>query len=459
MNTQAMQTQHQHMKALPSFNLAQRLSKLKALYQVISHNKQRIMEAISTDYRHRASSETLLAEVLVNLEDLKHTIKHLPRWVKAEKWTADWKFWPSRCAIVPEAKGVVGIMAPWNYPFNLVAGPLTAAIAAGNRVMIKPSEVTPKTAELIKVLLAEVFSDDEVHVVLGDVDVADQFSRLPFDHLLFTGSTRVGKIIMRNAADNLTPVTLELGGKSPVLIDRDYSLDKAANSIAKGKWFNAGQTCIAPDYILIEADRIEPLIEALKKHTIEAYPTIDRSNDDYSCVVNNQHFERLQDLLRQLPNEKIIQLYPDYSARANRMAPVIVDNPDHHSELMQEEIFGPILPIVAAKDLSDAIDYINRGDKPLTLYLFSNNRRTIRRVKQQTSSGSLAVNETLVHFAQQKLPFGGIGASGMGSYHGYQGFVTMSHMKSVYYQSRLNGNNLVRAPFTKIKKKLINWMS
>ncbi len=454
-----MQTQLNQMQTLPALNLDQRLDRLKALYKAIQQNKQGIIDSINRDYGHRASSETLLAEVLVNLEDIKHTMKHLPRWVKAEKWTADWKFWPSRCAIVPEAKGVVGIMAPWNYPFNLVAGPLTAAIAAGNRVMIKPSEVTPKTAELIQSLLSEVFSDDEVFVVLGDVAVADEFSRLPFDHLLFTGSTRVGKIIMRNAAENLTPVTLELGGKSPVLIDRDYPLDKAAKSIAKGKWFNAGQTCIAPDYVLIENDRIEALIAALKKHTHNAYPSIDRSNDDYSCVVNNSHFERLQGLLKQLPGEQIIQLYPDYQNQANRMAPVIVNNPAPQHDLMQEEIFGPILPIVAVQDLDDAIDTINQGDKPLTLYLFSNKRQTIRRVKQNTSSGSLAVNETLVHFAQQKLPFGGIGASGMGSYHGYQGFVTMSHMKSVYYQSRLNGNNLVRAPFTKIKKKLINWIS
>ncbi len=454
-----MHNQLNKMQALPAFSVDERLDRLNALQKAIQNNKQAIIKAISSDYGHRASSETLLAEVLVNLEDIKHTIKHLPDWVKADKWTADWKFWPSRCAIEPEAKGVVGIMAPWNYPFNLVAGPLTAAIAAGNRVMIKPSEVTPKTAQFIKTLLAEVFSEDEVHVVLGDVDIADEFSRLPFDHLLFTGSTRVGKIIMRNAAENLTPVTLELGGKSPVLIDRDYSLDKAAKSIAKGKWFNAGQTCIAPDYVLIEADRVRPLIDALKKHTIDAYPSIDRNNDDFSCVVNNRHFDRLQGLLKQLPQEQIIALYPDYQSQGNRMAPVIVNQPDQQSELMQEEIFGPILPIVAVDDLSEAIDYINRGDKPLTLYLFSNKRQTIRRVKQHTSSGSLAVNETLVHFAQQRLPFGGIGASGMGSYHGYQGFVTMSHMKSIYYQSRLNGNDLVRAPFTKIKKKLINWMS
>ncbi|MCX7544544.1 coniferyl aldehyde dehydrogenase [Marinicella gelatinilytica] len=454
-----MQSQLSQMQQLPALTLEQRLGRLKALQKSIQTNKQLIIDAINADYGQRAASETLLAEVLVNLEDLKHTIKHLPRWVKAEKWTADWKFWPSRCAIIPEAKGVVGIMAPWNYPFNLVAGPLTAAIAGGNRVMIKPSEITPKTAELIQSLLSDVFSDDEVFVVLGDVAVADEFSRLAFDHLLFTGSTRVGKIIMRNAADNLTPVTLELGGKSPVLIDRDYSLDKAAKSIAKGKWFNAGQTCIAPDYVMIETNRVAALIDALKKHTISAYPSIDNNNRDYSCVVNNQHFERLQKLLKQLTNEQIVHVYPEHQAQGNRMAPVIVDNPNWQNTVMQEEIFGPILPIIAVDDMTDAIETINKGDKPLTLYLFSNNRQTIKKVRQQTSSGSFAVNETLVHFAQQNLPFGGIGASGMGSYHGYQGFVTMSHMKSVYYQSRLNGNDLVRAPFTKLKKKIIDWMS
>src|SRR5690606_13458112 len=389
------------MQQLPALTLAQRLSALHNLQKIIQQRKQDIITAINSDYGHRAPQETLLAEVLVNLEDIKHTRKHLPQWLQTKKWGADWKFWPSRCAIVPEAKGVDGIMAPWNYPFNLVIGPLTAAIAAGNRVMIKPSEMTPKTAELIKSLLAEVFTEDEVFVQLGDIEIADQFSRLPLDHLLFTGSTPVGKIIMRNAAENLTPVTLELGGKSPVLIDRDYPLEKAAKSIAKGKWFNAGQTCIAPDYILIESDRIPALIAALNKHTHSAYPSIDKSNGDYSCVINKSHFERLQGLLKQLPEEQIITLYPDQKNQGNRMTPVIVNNPDRQQNLMQEEIFGPILPIVAIKNLAEAIDYINQNDKPLTLYLFSNRRQIIHQVQQQTSSGSLAVNETLVHFAQQ----------------------------------------------------------
>ncbi|MCX7552876.1 coniferyl aldehyde dehydrogenase [Marinicella sp. S1101] len=447
-----MKTQLKSMQALPPFTLNERITHLKNLSKVIKQRQAEIISTISEDFSHRSEHESLLAEVMVCLDEINYTLKQIKQWVRAKTWHADWKFFPSKCSITPQPKGVVGIMAPWNYPFNLVVGPLIAAIAAGNRVMIKPSEITPKTASLTQTLMAEVFSADEVYVVLGGAEVANEFSGLPLDHILFTGSTQVGKIIMRNASENLTPLTLELGGKSPVLIGDDYNIDKAAKSIVAGKWFNAGQTCLAPDYILIDAARQDELIEHLKKHINKAFPKPD-DNPDYSCVVNPRHHQRLTDLLDGIDEQQIYQLGKAGDSR--KMAPTLVVNPPTSHPLMQNEIFGPILPIITTENLSESIDFINARDKPLTLYLFSNRRETIKTIKEQTQSGSLSINETLVHFAQKGLPFGGIGHSGMGSYHGYQGFVSMSHMKSVYYQSKINFNDMVRAPITQFKEKFI----
>ena len=306
---------------------------------------------------------------------------------------------------------------------------------------------------MIKTLLSKVFSDNEVFVVLGDVSVANEFSGLPLNHILFTGSTEVGKIIMRNASEHLTPLTLELGGKSPVLIDKNYSIKRAAKSIVKGKWFNAGQTCLAPDYILIEDDRVEELLSCLTQEIGKAYPN-PSNNPDYSCIVNQHHQQRLTSLLADIPDEQIHVIGLDQEVQ--KIPPTLIINPPTTHPIMQTEIFGPLLPIISCENLTSAIDFVNQRDSPLTLYLFSDSNRVIQTVREQTTSGSLAINETLVHFAQRNLPFGGIGQSGMGSYHGYQGFVSMSHMKSIYYQSKLNLNDLVRAPYTTIKKTFID---
>lgn len=447
-----MKNQLIKMQSLPPLSFNSRVKHLKQLAAVIRQQQTQIITAINQDFSHRCEEETLLAEVMVCLDEIKHTLKHIKQWVRPKTWHSDWKFYPSKCQVAPQAKGVVGIMAPWNYPFNLVIEPLVAAIAAGNRVMVKPSEITPATAALVEQLLAKVFTPEEVYVVLGDVAVANEFSGLPLDHILFTGSTEVGKIIMRNASQNLTPLTLELGGKSPVLIGQDYPLKKAARSIVKGKWFNAGQTCLAPDYILVENSRMDELVNCLKTEIAHAYPD-PKSNPDYSCIVNPHHHHRLTQLLTGIPEDTIHTIGPVNEGQ--KISPTLVINPPLSHPIMQTEIFGPLLPIISCENLTGAIDFINQRDKPLTLYLFSNDRNSIQKVRQQTQSGSLAINETLVHFAQQNLPFGGIGKSGMGSYHGYQGFVAMSHMKSIYYQSKLNLNDMVRAPFTTIKKSFI----
>ena len=451
----ALQEQLQHMKQLPPLELSKRKQLLKKLARCIKQQQAQVVKAIDKDFEHRSAHETLLAEIMVSLDEIHHNIKHMNQWVKPTFNHSNWKFYPSKCAISPQPLGVVGIMAPWNYPFNLVMAPLAAAISAGNRVMIKPSEITPQTAQLIKDIIGEVFQEDEVYVALGDVNVASEFSQLPLDHILFTGSTQVGKIIMRNAAEHLTPVTLELGGKSPVLIDASYNLDLAAKSIVGGKWFNAGQTCIAPDYILIDKQRKAALIQALSKQLQKVYP---ESNPiDYSHIVNPSHHQRLQQLLNDIDESKIsTPLGTETTGRM--MRPVIVDEPALESPLMQHEIFGPILPIICVDSIDDGLAFIKQRAKPLTLYLFSNRSSVIKKVREQSISGSLAINDTLVQFVQEGLHFGGVGASGMGAYHGYPGFQAMSHMKSVYFQSRLNFNFMARAPFTQLKQKFIDWL-
>ncbi len=454
-----MQKQLARMQELPPLSLDSRVNKLKLLARTIKAHQAEIKAAVNDDFSHRSSEESQLAEIMVCLDEIKHALKHIKQWTKDQVWHANWKFFPSKCAISPQPKGVVGIMSPWNYPFNLVIEPLVAAIAAGNRVMVKPSEMTPATAKMTQALLAKVFTEDEVTVVLGDVKVANEFSQLPLDHILFTGSTQVGKIVMRNASENLVPLTLELGGKSPVLIDDNYSINRAAKSIVQGKWFNAGQTCIAPDYILINRNKQQQLIDAITKQALLSYPDFEQ-NGDYSAIINQQHCQRLKHLLADLGESKIIKLGKENGQTDGRkMAPTLVIDPAKDHPVMQDEIFGPILPIIPVDNMNEAIKYINQQPKPLTLYLFSNSNSTIKMVRERTQSGSLAINETLVHFAQEGLPFGGIGDSGMGSYHGYQGFVAMSHMKSVYYQSRINVNQMVRAPFTQIKKKFLQLLS
>lgn len=442
-----------HMKTLPPLSVAARKKGLKRLAQAIRDQQAAIIDAISEDFSHRSQHETRLAEIMLSLDEINHNLKHLSHWAQVKVQHSGWKFYPSKCAIVPQPLGVVGIMAPWNYPFNLVMAPLAAAIAAGNRVMVKPSEVTERTADLIKDMLHQVFGQDVVHVVTGDVDVAAAFSQLPLDHILFTGSTQVGKIIMRNASEHLTPVTLELGGKSPVVIDQGYDLNQAARSIVSGKWFNAGQTCIAPDYVLINPERKAELIKAIKTQFDQAYPDWP-NNPDFTHIINQQHHQRLQSLLEGVPTEKTHHLATE-SSQERRFTPCLVDDPDLSSRLMQDEIFGPILPIISSPNIQADLAFINQRARPLTLYLFSNRAATIEQVKTQTTSGSLAVNDTLVQFAQKGLAFGGVGASGMGAYHGVEGFKAMSHMKPVYYQSRLNFNGLARAPFTRLKQRII----
>jgi coniferyl-aldehyde dehydrogenase len=451
--------QFKRLEKAPVLDMQTRIKRLKKLKAVIVVNTENIISALNSDYGRRCTAETRIAEIMICTAEINHTLSHLKSWARPKVTSAGIKFLFSKNAIIPQPLGVVGIVAPWNYPFNLAIAPLIAAISAGNKVMIKPSEMTPKTAEIIAKVCAETFLDTEVAVSIGELDVAQEFSEQPFKHLLFTGSTAVGKIIMKAAACNLTPVTLELGGKSPVVIDDKYSVKKAAVSIVGGKFYNAGQTCIAPDYILVNESQQQALIDAIDAEIKRCYPDI-LNNPDYTAVINERHYSRLNKLAQDSENFQCI--WPAGSDKNDEIQifpPLLVINPDLDSSVMQSEIFGPILPIIAVKSTEKALKIINSKPNPLTLYIFSNQKKYINNILDNTLSGSAAVNETIVQFAQDGIGFGGIGESGMGSYHGQNGFNSFSHLKSVYYQSRLNFNDMIRAPYTPLKNKVVKLLS
>jgi acyl-CoA reductase-like NAD-dependent aldehyde dehydrogenase len=347
--------------------------------------------------------------------------------------------------------GIVGIIGPWNYPVQLTLGPLIGALAAGNRIMIKPSELTPRTSDLLAAIVRDVFAPEEVAVVQGGPDVAQDFSGLDFDHLFFTGSTRVGRQVMRAASENLVPVTLELGGKSPVLLAPDYAVAQAAERIAVGKLFNAGQTCIAPDYVLVPSAAQADFISAYTAAVGRFYPTL-AENPDYTAIVNAAHFDRLSELVADAAERgaSVYRINPagevlDKSQR--KFAPVLLSQTPETARVLREEIFGPILPVVAYDDIEQALAYVNARPRPLAFYVFSNHGPSVDRALSATVSGGAAVNDTLLHCVQEELPFGGVGESGMGAYHGEAGFRTFSHAKSVFRQARFNGAALSRPPY------------
>lgn len=433
-----------------------RLHQLEQLKKLISDNTDAICHAISQDFRHRSHDETIMVDIFPSLEGIRHAKKHGKDWMKPQKVSTGKWFLPASSHIQSQPLGVVGIMSPWNYPLNLVAGPLTAALVAGNRAMIKVSEYSPNFAHWLAKTLPVYFDKDEVCLVQGGVQVAQAFSKLPFDHLLFTGSTSVGKHIMRAAADNLTPVTLELGGKSPVIIiDKDI-LPHAVNRIWTGKMMNSGQTCIAPDYVLLPDGLQDEFIGLSKKWMSKHYPKIG-DNEDVTFIINHKQFDRIHDHLKQAQQQACVHKLT--TATANRttgfMPPVVLTELSQDSLLLTEEIFGPVLPLVGYDSLDDAIDYVNARPRPLALYPFGQDDGMIERILQRTVSGGVSINETIYHVAQHDLPFGGVGASGMGHYHGKHGFDTFSHQKAVFRQAKVNFVDILQPPYGKVFDKLM----
>lgn len=359
-------------------------------------------------------------------------------------------FWPARNRLMPQPLGVVGVVSPWNYPFQLALAPVTAALAAGNRVLIKPSELTPKFSRLLGELVKKHFDPAEVSVIEGDAEIGKAFVSLPFDHLLFTGSTPVGRQVALAAAQNLTPVTLELGGKSPTIFDASCSLDAAVASVAYGKLLNAGQTCIAPDYLMVPKGQGGVVAEKLSIAMSRLYPTL-RDNPDYTAIVSDRHFSRLRDMVDEARQggAEIIEVKPagEELGNSRKFAPTLVRNADPDSRLMREEIFGPVLPIVEYSDVDEAISYVNQRERPLAFYWFGHDRKRRKRMLREIVAGGVTVNDCLLHLAQEDQPFGGVGASGQGAYNGEWGFRTFSREKPVFLQSRINSGAMIRPPY------------
>lgn len=441
-------------ESMPS--LAVRRQRLAALAALIQDHGEQLAAAIASDFGHRSHHETRLLEFFPSLEGIRHARRHLRQWMAPRRRPVSLWFQPGSAELRPQPVGCVGIISPWNYPVYLALGPLTAAFAAGNRALLKMSEFTPSTAAVFADLAGRYFSADELAVVGGDQPLAAAFAALPFDHLLFTGSTAVGRHVMQAAAANLTPVTLELGGKSPALISPDYPVAAAAARILAGKCLNAGQTCIAPDYVLLPAAELPAFIQAARHVVTARYPDL-AANSDYSAIVNARHWQRLQSLLDEarLAGAEIIPLSDSRNADTRRLPPTLILNPDSGLRVMQDEIFGPLLPVITYQHFDEALAFINARDRPLALYLFDRDRQRIARVLDTTIAGGVTVNDTILHIAQDELPFGGIGPSGMGHYHGSAGFDTFSKLKPVFRQSRLNAMRLFDPPYGALFERLL----
>lgn len=431
---------------------AARRKALATLGDLVTGNAGAIAAAISQDFRGRSLDETQMLEMLPALRGIRHAARHVEQWMRDRSRPVDLVFQPAKAWVRYEPLGVIGIISPWNYPLLLALSPLTDALAAGNRAMIKPSELTPCFSDLLADLIARHFPLEQITVVTGGVDTARAFSALPFDHLVFTGSTAVGRHVMRAAAENLTPVTLELGGKSPAIVAPDYSIDKAASSIAFGKFVNAGQTCIAPDYALVPEAAIDQFAEAVIAAARHAYPTI-ADNPDYTAIISEAHRERLDTAIAEARDAGArVLTHGARTDNSTKRAPVVVVGAPRSSRLMQEEIFGPVLPVVGYRDLDDALAIVNSYDRPLALYCFAGSDRSRARILDGATSGGVTVNGTLLHLAQDGLPFGGIGMSGIGAYHGRDGFVRFSHARAVHQVGSINFFERLGPPWGRVSR-------
>jgi coniferyl-aldehyde dehydrogenase len=429
-------------RCTPPPPLSERLDRLARLRATVSDNEERFDRAISADFGHRCATETAIAETLLVLGEIRHATKHLSGWMAPQRISTALQFLPAKNRLIPQPIGVVGIIAPWNYPLQLTLAPAVAALAAGNRVMIKPSELVPRFSALLREVIADSFDAAEMMVSGVDDDIPQAFAALPFDHLVFTGSTRVGRLVAEAAGRNLTPVTLELGGKSPAIIDRSADLDQAAERIAYGKLLNAGQTCIAPDYALVPDASVHDFADKLQTHMRRMYGT-DPDNRDYTSIISEKHYTRLEGLVADAAAQgaKVLQLArPDDPAwkSKRKFPPTVIVGATSGMAIMKEEIFGPVLPILGYQDAAEPVSWINRHDRPLALYWFGKDRAMRDDVLSRTVSGGVTINDCLFHFTQINQPMGGVGASGSGAYHGEWGFRSMSKLKPVFYRSPLN---------------------
>jgi coniferyl-aldehyde dehydrogenase len=454
--SQCLRRQRAAFEREPYPSLKVRLDRLDRIGRLAKDHAQEWAAAISRDFGNRSPHETAMLEVAPLMSALRHTRRHLRRWMRPERRGSSLEFLTMANRVEYQPLGVVGIMVPWNYPLLLALGPMVDVLAAGNRAMIKPSELLPETSALLKRLVSAYFAPDEVAVVEGDADVAAEFSSLTFDHLLFTGSTSVGRKVMEAAARNLTPVTLELGGKSPAIIGPDYPVESAARDIAFGKLMNSGQTCIAPDYVLVPRSKRDALSRALLATFNEFYP---RDAGDYATLVGTRARQRLHRGLEECRARGVTVLSSELDVADGAMSPVLVLDPPGDCMLMEEEIFGPVLPLVSYDSLEDALALIRSRPRPLALYLFTHDKRVERKVLDATLSGNVTINATMLHIAQNDLPFGGVGHSGIGAYHGFDGFRRFSHARGISKARLLNPARLTMPPYGRIAAFIAHFMS
>ncbi|MGB3469715.1 MAG: coniferyl aldehyde dehydrogenase [Erythrobacter sp.] len=443
-------------------SMGMRKDRIKRAMALVSEHSEQFAKAMSADFGSRSEHQSMLTDVAATVGAGKHALKNMDKWAKTEKRPVQFPLGllGAKAEVRYEPKGVIGILSPWNFPLQLAFGPLMQVLAAGNRAMIKPSEFTERTSQLMAELVAEYFTADEVAVVTGSPEVAAAFSSLPFDHLVFTGSTATGRRVMQAAAENLVPVTLELGGKSPVIMGRSADFAKAGERIALGKMMNAGQICLAPDYMYVPEDKQDEAVAGVSNGVSAMYPTL-LENDDYASIVSDRHFERLQGLVEDARGKgaEVIEVNPgneDFgNANQRKMPLTILKNVNDEMTVMQEEIFGPVLPVKTYKAVDQAVDYINENDRPLGLYYFGDDKDEQERVLTRTISGGVTTNDVIFHVSMEDLPFGGVGPSGIGSYHAVEGFREFSHARAVYHQPKIDIAKLggFKPPYGKATEK------
>jgi coniferyl-aldehyde dehydrogenase len=442
----------------PYPSLEERLANLGKLERILIDNVEAIADAINADFGHRCAEESKMLEVFGCVEGIRYTRKKLKKWMKPQRRHVAMTFATAKNRVIPQPKGLVGIISPWNYPLFLTVSPLTSVIAAGNRAMIKMASNSQTLCRLLHEKFAEQFSEDTIAVLPGVRP--QEFTPLPFDHIIFTGSADAGRTVMRTAAENLTPVTLELGGKSPTIVCDDFDVDEAASRILYGKYINAGQTCLAPDYLFLPADKRDQFVAAAKRIMAERYPDIHERS--YTSIIDEKSYKRLRATLEDAERKgaQVVPLVPNatFDDELRKIPPQLVLDPSEDMTIMREEIFGPLLPVKTYRDLDEVIDYVNQHDRPLGFYLFTNDQAREEKVLYHTISGGVSVNNVVLHVAQHDMPFGGIGASGMGQYHGYEGFLEFSKLRPVFTHPRFSLLHLFYPPYKKRHSRLLNFM-
>ncbi len=446
-------------------SLATRRDRIERAMGVVRDNAERFVEAMRADFGHRSVHQSMFTDIMASMAPLKHAHKQVARWMKPEKRSPEFPMGllGASARVEFQPLGVVGVISPWNFPVQLTFAPLGGILAAGNRVMIKPSEYTPATSDAMAEAFRAAFDDTEIAVVCGGPETGAGFSGLPFDHLLFTGATSIGRHVMRAAADNLVPVTLELGGKSPVVVGRSASIARTTEAIMAGKMMNAGQICLAPDYVFVPEDSMDEFVAATHSAVAKMFPTL-LDNDDYTSIINERHHQRLTGYVEQAraAGAEVVEINPageDFGQQPHhKMPPTLIIDPDDSLDVMQDEIFGPVMPLKRYRNIDETIEYINGRPRPLGLYYFGSDGAEEQRVLSHTTSGGVTVNDVIMHVAQEDLPFGGVGPSGMGAYHGRDGFRTFSHARSVFRAPRVDLAALagLRPPYTDRLLKLVN---